>query len=79
MIRFFREWLCEALSWRLVANTGVWAYFQNDCTGRRRVERVGCGHQPLNTAWLAHVTKAFDERPDLGPPPFGRSGVRPAK
>jgi len=39
-------------AWLEVRSTGVWAYEENDITGRRRAIRVGAGHQPVDGDWL---------------------------
>ena len=49
MIRFIRE----LFAWELVRETGVWAYWQNRRTGRRKVTPyVIEGHQPIDAVWL---------------------------
>lgn len=47
------RWLRSLVAWRLVEETGVWAYWQNEISGKRRVTRVNRGgHQPIDGRWL---------------------------
>jgi len=45
-LAFHKPW-----AWVLVRDTGVHRYYQHP-DGRRRVVRVGLGHQPIASAWL---------------------------
>lgn len=49
----FKAAVRAAAAWRLVHDTGVWAYFENVVTGKRTATRSAMGHQPLDAAWLA--------------------------
>jgi len=48
MIRWFRS----LFAWREVRNSGVWSYFENDVTGRRKAQRISGSYQPLDFDWL---------------------------
>lgn len=40
-------------SWRMVRDSGVWAYYENSLTGERKaVDKGGCW-QPIDWKWLA--------------------------
>jgi hypothetical protein len=39
-------------AWRVVRDTGVHRYLEHP-SGRRRIDRVRLGHQPIDRHWLA--------------------------
>jgi len=54
VLAIYWSWLALRLkpwAWTLVRDTGVHRYYQHP-DGRRRVVRVGLGHQPIARAWL---------------------------
>ena len=59
------RWLLSLFAWREVHGRGVWAYYENSLTGKRRaVRRVSGGYSPVDIDWLERRT-----RPSLGAPP----------
>lgn len=68
------DFLREAFRWRTLFETGVWRYQENAVTGRRRVLKIGAGHQPINRNWLDHIDAAA-----LDLPKGNKSAVRPAR
>lgn len=49
------RWLRSLFAWELKHFTGVWAYYENAITGRRKAIRRGPfynGYQPQNIQWL---------------------------
>lgn len=46
------RWLRSIFAWKAVRNTGVWLYYENDITGRRRAVKIMDAHQPLDRSFL---------------------------
>ena len=64
MNRFFL-WLRSLIAWRLVGDTGVWAYWENTITGQRSISRSGPGYQPIDHRWLHRLDPAEKTRPKV--------------
>ena len=62
-----RRWFRSLFAWRVVRDTGVWVYLQNDVTGARRVIRGDCnGHQPVDHEWVETGLWSEPGRPPSG-------------
>ena len=45
-------WLASLFAWKLVRAQGVWDYYENTVTGRRKAFRVSRCYSPLDRDWL---------------------------
>lgn len=59
-------WLRSLIAWRLVRNTGVWAYWENTVTGQRAVSGSGSGAQPIDDRWLHRLPPLEPTPPNKG-------------
>lgn len=73
MTRIIR-WFRSLGAWRVVHQSAVHDYEQNQVTGKRRaIRRMAGGHCPVDTFWLAgHSDTPFSR---VLSPPTGGSGV----
>lgn len=72
------RWLKSMFAWRLVAEHGRWAYFENEITGDRCAELRFVGgyipRHPAHDRWLAGGDWSYE----MPKPPRSQSGVKRA-
>lgn len=48
MIKFFKSFF----AWELVQRRGVWGYYRNTITGKRKAKKLYIGHSMIDNKWL---------------------------